>query len=203
MGRHFFHGFQHPRIRVQETGCDLLDPEPEEEGPVLRRKLHADLAVYSVHLKSNSGGIEETTPKREENARPLIAHCNGLTERFEESMIDCSTAGTGLAACFAPAGMPRKPADVNFWTLRRKAYRLPTEPSSSTMVTAPEGRLLTSAPDHRSKTAREELSPCHHDIIEIPAREILNHVGDESKFDLDHPAKHLRRKSHRMDLPFR
>ena len=27
------------------------------------------LAVYSVHLKSNSGGIEETTPKREESAR--------------------------------------------------------------------------------------------------------------------------------------
>ena len=41
------------------------------------------LAVYSVHLKSNSGGIEETTPKREESARQLIAHCNGLKERFE------------------------------------------------------------------------------------------------------------------------
>ena len=39
------------------------------------------LAVYSVHLKSNSGGIEETTPKREESARQLIAHCNGLKER--------------------------------------------------------------------------------------------------------------------------
>ena len=43
----------------------------------------AVLAVYSVHLKSNSGGIEETTPKREESARQLIAHCNGLKERFE------------------------------------------------------------------------------------------------------------------------
>jgi endonuclease/exonuclease/phosphatase family metal-dependent hydrolase len=42
------------------------------------------LAVYSVHLKSNSGGIEETTPKREESARQLIAHCNGLKERFEK-----------------------------------------------------------------------------------------------------------------------
>ncbi len=43
------------------------------------------LAVYSVHLKSNSGGIEETTPKREESARQLIAHCNGLKERFEKA----------------------------------------------------------------------------------------------------------------------
>ncbi len=42
------------------------------------------LAVYSVHLKSNSGGIEETTPKREESARQLIAHCNGLKQRFEK-----------------------------------------------------------------------------------------------------------------------
>ena len=42
------------------------------------------LAVYSVHLKSNSGGIEETTPKREESARQLIAHCNGLRERFQK-----------------------------------------------------------------------------------------------------------------------
>ncbi len=39
------------------------------------------LAVYSVHLKSDSGGIEETTPKREESAWQLIAHCNGLKER--------------------------------------------------------------------------------------------------------------------------
>ena len=42
------------------------------------------LAVCSVHLKSNSGGIEQTTPKREESARQLIAHCNGLKERFEK-----------------------------------------------------------------------------------------------------------------------
>jgi endonuclease/exonuclease/phosphatase family metal-dependent hydrolase len=42
------------------------------------------LVVYSVRLKSNSGGIEETTPKREESARQLIAHCNGLKERFEK-----------------------------------------------------------------------------------------------------------------------
>lgn len=39
------------------------------------------LAVYSVHLKSNSGGIEETTPKREESARQLIAFNNNLKER--------------------------------------------------------------------------------------------------------------------------
>ena len=42
------------------------------------------LVVYSVNLKSNSGGVEETTPKREESARQLIAHCNGLKERFEK-----------------------------------------------------------------------------------------------------------------------
>jgi endonuclease/exonuclease/phosphatase family metal-dependent hydrolase len=42
------------------------------------------LVVYSVHLKSNSGGIEETSPKRKESARQLIAHCNGLKERFEK-----------------------------------------------------------------------------------------------------------------------
>ena len=39
------------------------------------------LAVYSVHLKSNSGGIEETTPKREESARQLITFNNNLKER--------------------------------------------------------------------------------------------------------------------------
>ena len=52
------------------------------------------LAVYSVHLKSNSGGIEETTPKREESARQLIAHCNGLKERFEkEGKTFCAVIG--------------------------------------------------------------------------------------------------------------
>ena len=52
------------------------------------------LAVYSVHLKSNSGGIEETTPKREESARQLIAHCNGLKERFEkEGKAFCAVIG--------------------------------------------------------------------------------------------------------------
>jgi|TARA_B110000196_G_C20599802_1_gene410257 hypothetical protein len=40
--------------------------------------------VDSVHLKSNSGGIEETTPKQEESARQLIAHCNGLKGRLEK-----------------------------------------------------------------------------------------------------------------------
>ena len=52
------------------------------------------LAVYSVHLKSNSGGIEETTPKREESARQLIVHCNGLKERFEkEGKTFCAVIG--------------------------------------------------------------------------------------------------------------
>tara|TARA_Y100001934_G_scaffold277504_1_gene376466 strand:- start:227 stop:613 length:387 start_codon:yes stop_codon:yes gene_type:complete len=52
------------------------------------------LAVYSVHLKSHSGGIEETTPKWEESARQLIAHCNGLKERFEkEGKTFCAVIG--------------------------------------------------------------------------------------------------------------
>ena len=52
------------------------------------------LVVYSVHLKSNSGGIEETTPKREESARQLIAHCDGLKERFEkEGKTFCAVIG--------------------------------------------------------------------------------------------------------------
>lgn len=41
------------------------------------------LAVYSVHLKSNSGGIEETTAKREESSRQLIAHAESLKEHFK------------------------------------------------------------------------------------------------------------------------
>lgn len=42
------------------------------------------LAAYSVHLKSNSGGIEETNPKRMESARQLVEHALSLKKHYEE-----------------------------------------------------------------------------------------------------------------------
>lgn len=44
----------------------------------------SELAVYSVHLKSNYGGVEETTPKRMESARQLVEHALSLKKRYEK-----------------------------------------------------------------------------------------------------------------------
>lgn len=45
------------------------------------------LGVYSVHLKSNSGGISETAGKREESARQLVLHAKKMEERFSREGI--------------------------------------------------------------------------------------------------------------------
>ena len=45
------------------------------------------LGVYSVHLKSNSGGISETAGKREESARQLVLHAKKMEERFSKEGI--------------------------------------------------------------------------------------------------------------------
>ena len=47
-----------------------------------------ELHVYSVHLKSNAGGgIEVTTPKREEAARQLVAHANAVDPAGEDIFV--------------------------------------------------------------------------------------------------------------------
>ena len=48
------------------------------------------LAIYSVHLKSNYGGIDETAPKREESARQLVAHAKEMAKQYIEMDLPCS-----------------------------------------------------------------------------------------------------------------
>jgi endonuclease/exonuclease/phosphatase family metal-dependent hydrolase len=42
------------------------------------------VAVYTVHLKSNWGGVDETAPKREESARQLVTHAAEMTALYEK-----------------------------------------------------------------------------------------------------------------------
>lgn len=46
------------------------------------------LGVYSVHLKSNVGGISDTAGKREESARQLVLHAKKMEDRFAKEGID-------------------------------------------------------------------------------------------------------------------
>lgn len=49
------------------------------------------LAVYTVHLKANNGGIDATAPKREESARQLVAHVAEITRVYAEDGLPCTT----------------------------------------------------------------------------------------------------------------
>jgi len=54
------------------------------------------LAVYTVHLKSNAGGgIEKTTPKREESARQLVAHVEKITKYYDKRKTPCTVVLCG------------------------------------------------------------------------------------------------------------
>jgi len=48
------------------------------------------LAVYTVHLKANSGGIDATAPKREESARQLVAHVEEITRVYDKEGLPCT-----------------------------------------------------------------------------------------------------------------
>ena len=48
------------------------------------------LAVYTLHLKSNIGGIEDTAPKREEGARQLVAHAEEITRVYAKDGLPCT-----------------------------------------------------------------------------------------------------------------
>jgi endonuclease/exonuclease/phosphatase family metal-dependent hydrolase len=56
-----------------------------------------DLLVYSLHLKSNFGGIVETTPQREESARQIVDHVQRLKK---EESLDASRLVVILAGDF-------------------------------------------------------------------------------------------------------
>jgi endonuclease/exonuclease/phosphatase family metal-dependent hydrolase len=53
------------------------------------------LAVYTVHLKSNSGGIDETAPKREESARQLVLHADETVRVYGEKGLPCTVVLCG------------------------------------------------------------------------------------------------------------
>lgn len=53
------------------------------------------LAVYSVHLKSNSGGADKTAPTREESARQLVTHANEMTELYRGEGHPCTVVVAG------------------------------------------------------------------------------------------------------------
>jgi endonuclease/exonuclease/phosphatase family metal-dependent hydrolase len=140
------------------------------------------LAVYSVHLKSNSGGIEETTPKREESARQLIAHCNGLKERFEKEGKEFFTVIGGdfnsdpTSEKWAEDDTLRLMQDAGFrWAgqgVERKELiswltdgRYPDAVFDHMMVMAPEGHEISQSSTH--KTDRS-VSDHRAVILELP-----------------------------------
>ncbi len=125
------------------------------------------LAVYSVHLKSDSGGIEETTPKREESAWQLIAHCNGLKERFEkEGKTFCAVIGGDFnsdptSEKWAEDDTLRMIQDAGFrWTgqgVDRKELiswltdgRYPDAVFDHMMVMAPDGYEVSQSSTHKT-----------------------------------------------------
>ena len=125
------------------------------------------LAVYSVHLKSNSGGIEETTPKREESARQLIKHCNGLKERFEkdgkafyaviggdfnsdptsERWVEDDTLGLMQDAGFRRAGKGVDRKELISWL---SDGRHPDAVFDHMMVLAPDGYEISQSSTHKT-----------------------------------------------------
>ena len=54
------------------------------------------LLVYSVHLKSNRGALEEDIAKREEAARQLLAHASEMERLYSEG----ADIATGIAGDF-------------------------------------------------------------------------------------------------------
>lgn len=63
---------------------DVADPPRGFAYATILLNDNSVLAVYSVHLKSNYGGIEETNPKRMESARQLVEHALSLKKHYEE-----------------------------------------------------------------------------------------------------------------------
>ena len=47
------------------------------------------LLVYSVHLKSNYGGVQENIPKREESARQLLTHVADVKALHRQAGAKC------------------------------------------------------------------------------------------------------------------
>ena len=125
------------------------------------------LAVYSVHLKSNSGGIEETTPKREESARQLVAHCDGLKKRFEKegktfyAVIGGDFNSDPTSEKWSEDDTLRMIQDAGFkWTGQGVARedliswltdgRYPDAVFDHMMVMAPEGYAVSQSSTHRT-----------------------------------------------------
>ncbi len=48
------------------------------------------VATYTVHLKSNWGGVLQNAPKREEGARQLIEHAKGQEKHYKEQGLSCT-----------------------------------------------------------------------------------------------------------------
>ena len=79
------------------------------------------LLVYTVHLKSNYGGIDTTAPLREESARQLIAHADEKQTHFKEQGLSSTVMLCGDFN-YDP-GSAKWKDDKTFAILREKGFQ--------------------------------------------------------------------------------
>lgn len=68
----------------EEFVAAAVDPSRGFVYAAFKRGEDAMLLIYGVHLRSNSGGIAASAPKREEGIRQLVRHAENMTALWED-----------------------------------------------------------------------------------------------------------------------